>query len=82
MGEEKEKKKKKWTTHHLSCIHDIHKEVECPKVSLGQLSPASLRDPAQAYVREGVVQQRESKKIKERKSGPGVKLESKGKIIQ
>lgn len=42
--EEKEGKKM-WSSYHPSCTHDIHKKVECPKVDLGQLSPASSRDP-------------------------------------
>ena len=48
-----------------------------PGMPQGGYSPIEsviLRDPVQAYVK-----QRESKKIKERKRGPGVKLEIKGK---
>ena len=69
-----------WSTHHPSCTHDIQKEIECPKVSLGQLSPTSLRDPLQAYVKQRESKKIKERRIKERKRGPGVKLESKGKM--
>ena len=44
------------------------------------MGPTSLRDPLQAYVKQRESKKIKERRIKERKRGPGVKLESKGKM--